>query len=185
MVLNSLLCLNVNLWKLSFNSSSLDWHQKSLLFLLVLKINTWGEFMWFHLARDIPPGLYGERPAAVRTGRRAICREALESWSWKTLSLGSDAEWQTPGSASSTAVYLTCTHCTPTVNEAKTKTDMMRNVYDREFSKANLTKQTFSTSSRDKNVSKCMKAALTTNLSECCSTCLYVGMEMGTACLSL
>lgn len=30
-----------------------------------------------------------------------------------------------------------------------------------------------------------VESALTTNLSECCSTCLYVGMEMGTACLSL
>ena len=32
-----------------------------------------------YLARDIPPGLCGEHPAAVQTGRRAIYQEALGS----------------------------------------------------------------------------------------------------------
>lgn len=32
-----------------------------------------------YLAQDIPPGLCGEHLAAVRTGRRAIYREALGS----------------------------------------------------------------------------------------------------------
>lgn len=32
-----------------------------------------------YLAQDIPPSLYGEHPAAVQTGRRAISREALGS----------------------------------------------------------------------------------------------------------
>lgn len=73
-----------------------------------------------YLARDTPPGLCGEHPAAVQTGRRAIYREALGSWSWKTPSLGSGGGWQTPGSALSKAVYLTCTRCIPVVIETKT-----------------------------------------------------------------
>lgn len=32
-----------------------------------------------YLAQDIPPVLYGEHPAAVQTGRRAIYQEALGS----------------------------------------------------------------------------------------------------------
>lgn len=32
-----------------------------------------------YLAPDIPPGLFGEHPAAVQTGRRAIYQEALGS----------------------------------------------------------------------------------------------------------
>lgn len=124
MALNSLLYLNVSLWKLSHNCS---WIASGKLFFTHVKNqhkNRVYRPVTFckssYLSRDIPPGLYGEHPAAVQTGRRAIYREALESWSWKTPSLGSGARWQTPGNASSTAVYLTYTRCTPVVIATKT-----------------------------------------------------------------